>query len=252
MSRVIFLCISLVIALGACTQRLICPAYQSSFIHDKAALKKKFSYFTEDANPKLFTASTSKNRYLVAVPESYRRKLRSLQTVEMKPVYPEIPDSLKVNEDATTNLSERDAPDSTSEVSAQGLHPGDSAYAITKAKEKYNVDQDNYMWYFRDLLVLPDVRAILNEKKSMATEKLAKQKGHFFKNLKDLFKKKPKDSTQVNTSVVESEDEESTDSRKKKDSSKKKKNPPTKKPKENKKQPEKKVEEKKEDEDDGF
>src|ERR1700755_2824651 len=107
MSKVLFVFIGLMIVVGSCTQRLICPAYQSSFIHDKEALRKKFSYFQEDSTPKIFTASTSRNRYLVAVPESYRKKLRSLQTVEMKPVYPQIPDSLKEKE-GENMLAERD------------------------------------------------------------------------------------------------------------------------------------------------
>jgi len=37
---------------------------------------------------------------------------------------------------------------------------------ISKEKEKFNLDQDNYMWYFRDVLVLPDVKASLDEGKA--------------------------------------------------------------------------------------
>ena len=67
--------------LGSCTQKMICPAYQSSFIYDKEALRKKFSYFKEDSTPKMYTAS--RNKYLIGVPVSYKKKVRSLQTVEM-------------------------------------------------------------------------------------------------------------------------------------------------------------------------
>ncbi len=260
MSRLLFVFIGLIIVLGSCTQRLICPAYQSSFIHDKETLRKKFSYMQEDSTPKIFTASTKKSRYLVAVPESYRKKLRSLQTVEMKPVYPQIPDSLKVDEGADLLLAERDVSDSLTQEPSKGLDPGDSAYAITKTKEKYNVEQDNYMWYFRNVLVMPDVRAAMEDKKnskqSQANEaKGEKEKGGFFKNLLNIFKKKPKDSTDVSAPLLpDNNDSTSADKPKvkkvKTKAPKKKKEPAVKK----KDEPEKKKGDakKEEDEDDGF
>lgn len=160
-----------VVMLGSCTQKLICPAYQSSFIYDKESLRKKFSYFKEDSTPKILTAS--KNKYLVAVPESYRKKTRSLQTVEMKPVFPVIPDSLKINKGEKELLAEVDVVDSAA------AEPVDSTYAITKTKEKYNVDQDIYMWYFRDQLVLPDVRAAMDTKDKSRADGSPKKKGFF-------------------------------------------------------------------------
>src|SRR4051812_48365761 len=112
MTRALTLIVGLIALLAtSCTQKLICPAYQSSFIYDKEALRKKFSYFKEDSTPKILTAS--KTRYLIAVPESYRKKMRGLKTVEMKPVYPVIPDSLKLNKGEDLILAERDVVDST-------------------------------------------------------------------------------------------------------------------------------------------
>lgn len=204
MIRVFLVLVVLVFMLGACTQRLICPAYQSAFIFDKETLRKKFSYMKEDSTPKILTAS--KTKYLIAVPESYRKKLRNLQTVEMKPIYPEIPDSLKINEGEEFLMAERDITDSTDTGVEKGAEPGDSTYAITKTKEKYNLDQDIYMWYFRDILVLPDVRASLEEKKSekngetTATKVNGKKKSGGW--LKNLFKKKAKDSTAVNAKAA--------------------------------------------------
>ncbi len=165
----------------------------------------------EDSTPKIFTASSSKNKYLVAVPESYRKKLRAMQTVEMKPIYPEIPDSLKIDEDASLLLAEKDITDSLATQPSKGLDPEDTAYAITKAKEKFNVEQDNYMWYFRDVLVLPDVRAAMgnknkNKEDSEATSAKKEKKGllGFFKN---LFGKKSNDSTAMlsNERVIDSD-----------------------------------------------
>lgn len=193
MPRALLLCVGLIILLASCTQKLICPAYQSSFIYDKETLRKKFSYFKEDSTPKIYTASKSK--YLIAVPESYRKKMRGLKSVEMKPVYPIKPDSLKEDGDALV-LAERDEPDSTTAA------PVDSVYAITKTKEKYNVDQDIYMWYFRDQLVLPDVRAAMetqNKNKAEQAKATAKKKK---KGLFSFLKKKqPKDSTAAELDV---------------------------------------------------
>ena len=197
MTRGFLVVFGLLFILSACTQRLICPAYQSSFIYDKEALRQKFSYFREDSTPKILTAS--KNKYLIAVPESYRKTYRKMKTIEMKPVYPKIPDSLKVDEDPGLLLAERDVIDST--TAKQTIEAGDSVYAITKTKEKYNLDQDLYMWYFREMLVLPDVRAAienkLNKKDDEASGKeVKKEKVGFFKGLKNIFKKKQKpDST---------------------------------------------------------
>ena len=233
--------------LGSCTQRLICPAYQSAFIYDKEAMKKKFSYLKEDSTPKIFTASSSKSKYLVAVPESYRKKLRALQTVEMKPIYPEIPDSLKIESEGDLLLAERDIADSVAGQPTSGLAPEDSAYAISKAKEKFNVEQDNYMWYFRNVLVLPDVRAAMDSKDkkeesaTLASDK-KKKKGPFG-FLNNLFNKKEKDSTAMLAPSVTSSD--STDVSPQKNSQKKKS-------KKEKKEEEKKKEPAKKEEDDGF
>jgi hypothetical protein len=182
--------------LGSCTQKLICPAYQSSFIYDQEALRKKFSYFKEDSTPKImYTAS--KNKYLVAVPESYRKKTRSLQTVEMQPVFPVIPDSIRLNKGSDDLMKEADVVDSSAVGST------DSAYAITKTKEKYNVDQDIYMWYFRDMLVLPDVRAAMETQSKNRSEssKSPKKKKGLFGNLFGK-KKKPTDSLAVDDTTV--------------------------------------------------
>ncbi len=203
MVRALLFLVGSIALLSACTQRLACPAYQSSFIYDKETLKKKFSYFKEDSTPKILTASKSK--YLIAVPESYRKKYRKMQTVEMKPVYPVIPDSLKVDEGADLLLAEAESDSLT--LRKARVEPGDSAYAITKTKEKFNLDQDLYMWYFRDMLVLPDVRVAMERKseEKQGGGKKAKpvksEKKGFFKKL--FGKKTPDDSTAVVTGTTE-------------------------------------------------
>ena len=76
MARGFLVLFGLFALLSACTQRLICPAYQSSFIYDKETLRQRFSYFKEDSTPKILTAS--KNKYLIAVPEAYRKTYRKM------------------------------------------------------------------------------------------------------------------------------------------------------------------------------
>jgi len=232
MTRALLLSVVLLIALGSCTQRLICPAYQSAFIYDKPTQKEKFVYYNESTTqPREVLASADsrtitlpprdsswtnsvvmpgpslphvrkvkKDRYLLLPEKTYKKALKSLRTIQMTPVYPKKEtDSLDIA--ASLDSAARSISDTLSvSGSAKPTAEEDSVYAITKTKEKYNVDQDNYMWYFRDLLVLPDVRAAMQEEGEVrATQKKTdkKAKRGFFKN---LFKKKDKnknDSTAV-------------------------------------------------------
>lgn len=166
--------ISLSGLLVSCSQKKICAAYQSSFIYDKETLRKKFSYFQADSTPKVFLAA-SKSKYLIAVPESYRKKYQRLQTVEMRPVYPVKPDSLLESDEKlladsdslmTSELNSLDSTSVASEPDESGLVMKSPEFRITKTKEKYNHDQEYYMWFFRRNLILPDIRYHMNRKSS--------------------------------------------------------------------------------------
>jgi hypothetical protein len=245
MARPFFAFISLCLILSACTQRTICPAFQSAYIYDKEALRKKFSYFLEDSTPKILTAS--KNKYLVAQPVSYRKKLRTMNTVVMKDVNPVLPDSLKILEEglvdedgamgedgvvpgAELDLAARSGIDSTYIVDvpqeADTADADDGIYIISKDKEvrmlkynapdsamldeatgkyvaqapkytvadiRFNVEQDNYMWYLRKSLVLPDVKLAQHMQQQQQAEARKEKKGikGFFRN---LFKRKNKEA----------------------------------------------------------
>ncbi len=233
-----------IVSLTACTQRTICPAFQSAYIYDKEELRKKFSYIKEDSTPKIYTAS--KTKYLIAEPTTYRKKIRSMKTVEVKPIYVAVPDSFKIKEGegllgedgedgvvpgAELDLAARSVIDSIyiEDVPEQEVATAeDSVYVISKDKEvrvlkydmpdsliydentgryvaetpryavvhvTFNVEQDNYMWYLREYLVLPDVRQARIQQNTRSEEakragKKTKREGGFFKN---LFKKKKKD-----------------------------------------------------------
>jgi hypothetical protein len=253
MQRALFGLLLVILILGAsCTQRMVCPAFQSAYIHDKDQLRKKFSYFLEDSTPKIYSAS--KTKYLIAEPTSYRKKVRSIKTLEMKPVNVVVPDSLSPDFDenlgkegadgedgvvpgAELDLAARSVIDSTYIVDVPPADTvasvEDSVYVISKDRElrllkynfpdslkldstsgrfvsetpyyavvniTFNVEQDNYMWYLKDYLVLPDVRlAQMRGRNGEAGEEEAddgskakkEKKGvkGFFKN---LFKKKKK------------------------------------------------------------
>jgi hypothetical protein len=236
---------------SACTQRLVCPAYQSAYIYDQDALRKKFSYLNEDSTPKVYSAS--KTKYLIAERTTYHKKLRALKTVPMQGVNVAVPDSLSPDFDenlgklgadgedgvvpgAELDLAARSVIDSTFIVDvpvAEEAPKEDSVYVISKDRElrllkynfpdslkfdslsgkyvsetpyyavvniTFNVEQDNYMWYLKDYLVLPDVKLSKNKGKgdeageegAAGTKGKKKQKGvkGFFKN---LFKKKKKE-----------------------------------------------------------
>jgi hypothetical protein len=272
MSKGFLVIVGLVLFAACSTQKKICPAYQSAFIFDQEAVRKKFSTFADDSTPKVYTAS--RNKFLIIPEESYRKKLKSLQTIEMKPVYTVLPDTSKSKKGrgegdfykAPDNIEEllrtqtRDLeppPDIPKEIDSVEVKTDsvevDSSYQISKDREvrfyryhwdtlrrrtenlrgkrgeelsalykryqqsndsakyrvdniRYSADQELYMWYLRDVLVLPDVRAAIeDEKRAKDTTRRVKNKQDtvkkvgFFKGLKGLFKKSPKDSTGKST-----------------------------------------------------
>ena len=229
---------------------MVCPAYQSAFIYDKDALRKKFSYFKEDSTPKIYTAS--KNQFLIAEPTTLRKKTREMRTVEAKPVQPVVPDSISGKEDGDLEMSDFSlaevAIDDSIAIgqqreaaydSALTASTEDSIYVISKDREvrllrynfpdsmkydavldKYvpekpyyyveevgfNTEQNNYMWYLREWLVLPDVKLAQRQNKeeeAAGASGKKKKKGGFFRR---LFNKKDKKKDQEE--LVEGEDEE--------------------------------------------
>jgi hypothetical protein len=220
--RTVLLLFVVWMAFTGCAEKLICPAYQSAFIHDKNALRQKFSYFENDTTPKVYTAS--KNKYLVAEPESYRKLYRRMQTVPMQEQRTVLPDSLAegppaelpLDSLATDSVFVQAPIDSLATAQADSLNT-DSVYVITKDREVrilrynfpdslhrdsttgryvketpkyyvdevgYNQEQVNYMWYFRKQLILPDARlAKLEEAKGKAEQTAAKKKKKFFQKL---------------------------------------------------------------------
>ncbi|QSE97082.1 hypothetical protein [Fulvivirga lutea] len=208
------------VAASCSTERMICPAYQSAFIHDKATLEKKFSYFGEDSLPKILEAS--KDKHLLIDPVTYRKKLRSLQTVAMTDVYPQKPDSVEFDDDLSSELmlAERDVKegdlyneeDLLKEMPEEGTSneiaaSQDSVYVISLKKEKFNIDQELYLWYLRKFLVYPDVKLQMESEMEASGQTAKEEKQGFFKR---LFGGKKKDKNDLNeeTSATELEEED--------------------------------------------
>lgn len=141
-----------------------------------------------------------RTRYLLLPQKTYRKALRTLQTVEMKPVYPKKNDTLDIK-NALVSAARSISDTLTSTAKTDTDQPGEEGpYVISKEKEKFNIDQDYYMWVFRNILVLPDVRIAMEGAKedADATVKAEKKKG-FFGFFSNLFgKKKDKKAEPVN------------------------------------------------------
>ncbi len=115
--------------------------------------------------------------YIVDVPED------SVAEVEEEPYM--------ITVDKEVRLLKYDFPDSLTYDPTSGKYiPETPKYVITNVG--FNVEQDNYMWYLRDYLILPDVK-LSKEKQSEANSTSKKAKKGVFGFLKGLFKKKKKD-----------------------------------------------------------
>jgi hypothetical protein len=218
MVRTLFAFVGLLLLLSRCAyQPTICPAYQSAYIHDKDQLRKKFSYFVGDTTPKVYAANKSK--FLIIEPTTYKKRERSLQTVAKVGVPVVVPDSLRPGFVSGTELfanAERNVNDSTAVVRIDTIAsrastpvPGTEEYKITKERELlllkydnknrsywvdtlgYNNEQDNYMWYLRHVLVLPDAKLANLESAGDKTKETGKSKA---KSRKKASTRQPTDS----------------------------------------------------------
>ncbi len=323
MLRALIASVCALFMLGSCTQRTICPAYQSAFIYDKKKSIETFAYYNDDtlkakeielsngkkvtlparnksiqygANPTYAdkvkrdrsdssdrekypdvyaSAAPSQqqimnkpyrsnyqvlpgpalpkeryvkyDRYLLLPRKTYKKAVRALNTVPMTKVYPEKP---KPDSALTIRGAEQD-----STAVARVKKRADSTYMITLAREKYNTEQENYLWYMRKDIILPDAWYARygtegegggETPQTQAGAQPQKKKG-FFQN---LFKKKPKTRDSL---AVESVAPQPTDSAKTKPPRKGlslfKKKDKAKKPNE---EPAPKKDKKPADEDDGF
>lgn len=76
-----------VMLLQSCQERMICPAYQSTFIMDEEVRYQLFSRFEHDSVPKTFNG-VRKNTYGLIEPMAKKKRERQMATVAMRNILP--------------------------------------------------------------------------------------------------------------------------------------------------------------------
>ncbi|MDQ3395780.1 MAG: hypothetical protein M3512_16970, partial [Bacteroidota bacterium] len=120
--------------LTSCKDKMICPAFQSTYILEEDASKQLFSLFGEDSLPKS-KVWIQKNRYGMIVKVKHKKRLDDFRTVKMKTIYPDSKiDTVGVDEESFANQD-----NDTLQLEAS-----------TGANVRYNSDQYSYMKYIGD------------------------------------------------------------------------------------------------------
>ncbi len=131
-------------AFFACQQRMICPAYTSSFILDNQARQKQFSLFGADSLPR-DVWEVDKKKVGIADEPSYQKKLTEMRTIPMESVYKKLEDPF------TAYSNQHPRTDSTSAV--------DTAAVVASYREEntYNVDELIYLYHFGKYFPKPKI-----------------------------------------------------------------------------------------------
>ncbi|WKV12007.1 hypothetical protein [Marivirga harenae] len=136
----------------ACKDKMVCAAFQSSYILDEEQQKKRFSLFEGDSLVLTASASTSNyktNIYGISEKKYGYWREQSLLKVKQKDVYSEEVDSiLNVRENGVPEMAEGGdinvKSPFTPELDSAQMAQGADAWDNTK-RFKYNVDFVNYM-----------------------------------------------------------------------------------------------------------
>jgi hypothetical protein len=208
------------IVFAACNDKMVCAAFQSSYILDEEEQKKRFSFFEGDSL--VLTASASTGHYKTNIYGISEKKYgywkeEGLLRIKQKEVYSKEVDSLLNNrnqvvadsaESGDVKMNSPFTPQLDSAQIAQGADPWDNTKRF-----KYNVDFVNYM-----LLVGNDIlkqqaierdsaqaRAARNEKLEQPSDSTSQDNKKGF--LKNIFKSKAKsdNSPQEDSEAQQSE-----------------------------------------------
>lgn len=74
--------------LSACYRKTTCPAFQSQYILDDQVLKKKYSLFNSETEPKKGLGDVKKNKNGIHANRSYASKANEIRNVDMVTIYP--------------------------------------------------------------------------------------------------------------------------------------------------------------------
>ncbi|MGB3619221.1 MAG: hypothetical protein WBA12_13970 [Catalinimonas sp.] len=86
-AKSVLLALAITLGLGACAKK-VCPAYQSVFYLNGRERQAKFSVFADDSLPKE-GFDVRKDKHLLLVSVTKRRKERQLNTVLMETIFPD-------------------------------------------------------------------------------------------------------------------------------------------------------------------
>ncbi|ADR20043.1 hypothetical protein MATR_23500 [Marivirga tractuosa] len=152
MKKHIHLYIVVMLVFTACKDKMVCAAFQSSYILDEEEQKKRFSLFEGDSLVLTASASTSNyktNIYGISEKKYGYWKEQALLKVKQKNVYSEEVDSLlDVRKNGIPEMAEggevQEKSPFTPELDSAQLAQGEDAWDNTK-RFNYNVDFVNYM-----------------------------------------------------------------------------------------------------------
>lgn len=133
----------LIALITSCQSKMICPAFQSSFIYNDEQRENLFAYFNQDSLP-IGNNYVAKNKYGIIEQVNRNKRSRQMRTVEMEIVFPGNPDT----EDSTLTAS--------NEVTDLTLDQTDSLKNhFNGPVNHYNVEQQNYMKLYGEYLPKP-------------------------------------------------------------------------------------------------
>lgn len=152
MKKYFHLFLFIVFVFTSCKDKMVCAAFQSSYILDETEQKKRFSLFEGDSLVLTASASTSNyktNIYGISDKKYGYWKEQGFLKVKQKEVYSEEVDSLlDVQKNGIPELAEggevQEKSPFTPELDSAQVAQGEDAWDNTK-RFKYNVDFVNYM-----------------------------------------------------------------------------------------------------------
>jgi hypothetical protein len=83
----VFVLFLLTVLASGCQERMICPAYQSTFIFDEEVRYQLFTRFEADSMPKQY-AGVDKNLFGLIKKQPKKKKERQMATVAMRNILP--------------------------------------------------------------------------------------------------------------------------------------------------------------------
>ncbi|HET8858367.1 hypothetical protein [Marivirga sp.] len=196
----------------ACKDKMVCAAFQSSYILDKEEQRERFSLFKGDSiviNANASTSNYETNIYGISEKKYGYWKQQELLRVKQKEVYSDEVDSLlNIRKRDLSEMAEAGTADSvTQEFDSAQLADGADAWDNTK-RFNYNVDFVKYMELVGNDVLLQQAAdrdsaaaKAKREKVNQPEDSTSNTKDGFFKNLFKNKTRNAQDSTENNSPI---------------------------------------------------